>query len=43
MTNENAVFHRLSNGVAEDEAEVKITTTEGIIAVKHHKYAPLAV
>ena len=44
MTNENAVFPQLSNEVAEDEAEVKITTTEGDITVKlFPKYAPLAV
>ena len=28
MTNDNAVFPQLSTDVAEDEAEVKITTTE---------------
>ena len=44
MTNENAVFPQLSTDVAEDEAEVKITTTEGDITVKlFPKYAPLAV
>lgn len=44
MTNDNAVFPQLSNEVAEDEAEVKITTTEGDITVKlFPKYAPLAV
>ena len=40
----NAVFPQLSTDVAEDEAEVKITTTEGDITVKlFPKYAPLAV
>ena len=34
LTNENAVFPQLSTDVAEDEAEVKITTTEGDITVK---------
>lgn len=44
MTNENAVFPQLSTDVAKDEAEVKITTTEGDITVKlFPKYAPLAV
>lgn len=44
LTNENAVFPQLSNEVAEDEAEVKITTTEGDITLKlFPKYAPLAV
>ena len=44
MTNENAVFPQLSNEVAEDEAVVKITTSQGDITVKlFPKYAPLAV
>ena len=44
LTNENAVFPQLSDKVAEDEAEVKITTTEGDITLKlFPKYAPLAV
>ena len=44
MTNDNAVFPQLSNEVAEDEAVVRITTTEGDITVKlFPKYAPLAV
>lgn len=44
LTNENAVFPQLSDEVAEDEAEVKITTTEGDITLKlFPKYAPLAV
>ena len=41
MTNENAVFPQLSNEVAEDEAEVKITTTEGDITVKPVSYTHL--
>ena len=37
-------FPQLSDKVANDEAEVKITTTEGIISLKlFPKYAPLAV
>ena len=44
MTNENANFPQLSTEVAEDEAEVKITTTQGDIRLKlFPTYAPLAV
>ena len=44
MTNENANFPQLSTEVAEDEAEVKIITTQGDIRLKlFPKYAPLAV
>ena len=44
MTDKNAHFPQLSDKVADDEAEVKITTTEGIISLKlFPKYAPLAV
>ena len=34
MTNENANFPQLSTEVAEDEAEVKLVTTEGDIRIK---------
>ena len=44
MTNENAYFPQLSTEVAEDEAEVKITTTQGDIRLKlFPTYTPLAV
>ncbi|MCY7017474.1 cyclophilin type peptidyl-prolyl cis-trans isomerase [Streptococcus sanguinis] len=44
MTNENANFPQLSTEVAEDEAEVKLITTEGDIRIKlFPKQAPLAV
>ena len=44
MTNENANFPQLSTEVAEDEAEVKLVTTEGDIRIKlFPKQAPLAV
>ena len=44
MTNENANFPQLSTEVAEDEAEVKIITTQGDIRLKlFPTYAPLAV
>jgi len=44
LTNENANFPQLSTEVAEDEAEVKIITTQGDIRLKlFPKYAPLAV
>ncbi|MDU1590226.1 MAG: peptidylprolyl isomerase [Streptococcus anginosus] len=44
LTDKNAHFPQLSDKVANDEAEVKITTTEGIISLKlFPKYAPLAV
>ena len=44
LTDKNAHFPQLSDKVADDEAEVKITTTEGIISLKlFPKYAPLAV
>ena len=44
LTDKNAHFPQLSNKVAEDEAEVKMTTTEGVISMKlFPKYAPLAV
>ncbi|TYL22877.1 peptidylprolyl isomerase, partial [Streptococcus pyogenes] len=44
MSDKNANFPQLSDKVADDEAEVKITTTEGAISMKlFPKYAPLAV
>ena len=44
LTDKNAHFPQLSDKVADDEAEVKITTTEGAISMKlFPKYAPLAV
>lgn len=44
MTNANANFPQLSTEVADDEAAVKLVTTEGDITVKlFPKYAPLAV
>lgn len=44
MTNANANFPQLSTTVADDEAEVKIHTSEGdIVAKLFPKYAPLAV
>ncbi|MGT2847375.1 peptidylprolyl isomerase [Streptococcus massiliensis] len=44
LTNPKAVFPQLTKDVAENEAEVKITTTEGVITAKlFPKYAPLAV
>lgn len=44
LTDKNAHFPQLSDKVAEDEAEVKMTTTEGVISMKlFPKYAPLAV
>ncbi|WP_262366135.1 peptidylprolyl isomerase, partial [Streptococcus pyogenes] len=44
LSDKNANFPQLSDKVADDEAEVKITTTEGAISMKlFPKYAPLAV
>lgn len=43
LTNPNAVFPQLSDQVAEDEAAVKLVTTEGDITIKlFPKQAPLA-
>ncbi|MBP2622867.1 peptidylprolyl isomerase [Streptococcus oricebi] len=44
LTNKNAYFPQLSNKVGENEAEVKMTTSQGDIRLKlFPKYAPLAV
>lgn len=44
LSDKNANFPQLSDKVADDEAEVKITTTEGAISMKlFPKHAPLAV
>ena len=44
LTNENANFPQLSKEVAEDEAEVILHTSQGIIRIKlFPKLAPLAV
>lgn len=44
LTDKNISFPQLSDKVADNEAQVKITTTEGAITLKlFPKYAPLAV
>lgn len=44
LTDKNISFPQLSDKVADNEAQVKITTTEGVITLKlFPKYAPLAV
>ena len=44
LTNPKAVFPQLETSLASDEAEVKITTNQGVITAKlFPKYAPLAV
>ena len=40
MTNENANFPQLSTEVAEDEAEVKLITTEGDIRISSFQTKP---